>query len=203
MVEALRYTPGVYSESLGNYSNGSGLDGTNSGIKQRGFSTTSFVDGLALNSGSSGETAFIDRIEAVNGPASVMYGQTNPGGMIGISLKNRRMCALHQVSLGFGSWGRYEATADVSDKITKSGNIRYRVAAIGVTSGTQVDHIDYHRVGVLPSITWDIDPKTSLTLLGMYMYTREWYELFTVPYLWDINSRCKLSPHSTKHVYWL
>ncbi|MDT8873432.1 TonB-dependent receptor plug domain-containing protein [Komagataeibacter rhaeticus] len=91
VVEALRYTPGVYSESLGNYSNGSGLDGTNSGIKQRGFSTTSFVDGLALNSGSSGETAFIDRIEAVNGPASVMYGQTNPGGMIGISLKNRRM----------------------------------------------------------------------------------------------------------------
>ncbi|MBT0676909.1 TonB-dependent siderophore receptor [Komagataeibacter oboediens] len=171
VVEALRYTPGVYSESLGNYSNGSGLDGTNSGIKQRGFSTTSFVDGLALNSGSAGETAFIDRIEAVNGPASVMYGQTNPGGMIGISLKKPTDVPLHQVSLGFGSWGRYEATADVSDKITKSGNLRYRVAAMGVTSGTQVDHIDYHRVGVLPSLTWDIDPKTSLTLLGMYMYT--------------------------------
>lgn len=171
VVEALRYTPGVYSESLGNYSNGSGLNGTNGGIMQRGFSTTSFVDGLALNSGSSGETAFIERIEAVNGPASVMYGQTNPGGMIGISLKKPTDVPFHQVSLGFGSWGRYEATADVSDKITKSGSLRYRIAAIGVTSGTQVDHIDYHRVGVLPSITWDIDSKTSLTLLGMYMYT--------------------------------
>ncbi|MBL7238391.1 MAG: TonB-dependent receptor plug domain-containing protein [Komagataeibacter hansenii] len=171
VVEALRYTPGVYSESYGNYQNGGGITGSPSGIMQRGFSTSSFVDGLQLNSASSGETAFIERIEAVNGPASVMYGQTNPGGMIGISLKKPTDTPLHQVSVGFGSWGRYEATADISDKITKNGNLRYRIAAIGVTSGTQVDHIDYHRVGVLPSLTWDIDPKTSLTLLGMYMYT--------------------------------
>lgn len=171
VVEALRYTPGVYSESLGNYQNGSGIAGDAQGIKQRGFDTSNFVDGLQLNSASAGETAFIERIEAINGPASVMYGQTNPGGMISTTLKKPTDVPLHQVSVGFGSWGRYEATADVSDKITKSGNLRYRVAAIGVTSGTQVDHIDYHRVGVLPSITWDIDPKTSLTLLGMYMYT--------------------------------
>ncbi|KPH88790.1 ferrichrysobactin receptor [Komagataeibacter intermedius AF2] len=173
VAEALRYTPGVYSEVNGNYANGSGASGTNSGIEQRGFSTSSFVDGLRLNSASAGETAFIERIEAVNGPSSVMYGQTNPGGLIGISLKKPTDTPLHQVSLGFGSWGRYEATVDVSNKITKSGNVRYRVAAIGVDSGTQVDHIGYQRVGVLPSITWDIDPNTSLTLLGMYMYTPE------------------------------
>lgn len=171
IVEALRYTPGVYSESTGNYANGSGEAGDAQGIKQRGFNTSSFVDGLQLNSASAGETAFIERIEAINGPASVMYGQTNPGGMIGISLKKPTDMPLHQVSLGFGSWGRYEATLDLSDKITKSGNVRYRIAAIGVTSGIQVDHVGYHRVGALPSITWDIDPNTSLTLLGMYMYT--------------------------------
>lgn len=171
VAEALRYTPGVYSESLGNYQNGSGIAGSAQGIEQRGFDTSNFVDGLQLNSASAGETAFIERIEAINGPASVMYGQTNPGGMISTSLKKPTDTPLHQVSVGFGSWGRYETTADISDKITKNGNLRYRIAAIGVTSGTQVDHIDYHRVGVLPSITWDIDHKTSLTLLGMYMYT--------------------------------
>lgn len=170
VVEALRYTPGVYSESFGGYGNGSNESG---GILQRGFKSSQFIDGLLMRSGSSGETAFIERIEAVNGPASVMYGQTTPGGMIGISLKKPTDTPLHQVSVGFGNWGRYEATLDLSDKITRSGNLRYRIAAIGVTSGTQVDHIDYHRVGVLPSITWDIDHKTSLTLLGMYMYTPE------------------------------
>ncbi|WP_244987574.1 TonB-dependent siderophore receptor, partial [Komagataeibacter oboediens] len=111
VAEALRYTPGVYSEELGNYQSGGGIAGTSQGIVQRGFSTKSFVDGLQLDSASSGETAFIERIEAVNGPASVMYGQTNPGGMIGISLKKPTDTPFHQVSVGFGSWGRYETTA--------------------------------------------------------------------------------------------
>ena len=88
-----------------------------------------------------------------------------------MTLKKPTETPLHQVSVGFGNWGRYEATVDLSDKITKSGNLRYRVVAIGVTQGTQVDHVNYHRVGILPSITWDIDQKTSLSLLGMYMYT--------------------------------
>ncbi|MFT8720672.1 TonB-dependent siderophore receptor, partial [Acetobacter sp.] len=172
VVEALRYTPGVYSEAEGGYSNGSNPAGTGGGgIFQRGFSSTPFVDGLQWNSAASGETAFLERIQAINGPASVMYGQVHPGGMIEEDLKKPTDIPFHQVSVGFGNWNRYETTIDLSDKITKSGNLRYRVAAIGVTSGTQTDYLNYHRVGVLPSITWDIDHKTSLTLLGMYMYT--------------------------------
>lgn len=167
VVEALRYTAGVYSESEGTYGNG----GYTSGIMQRGFNTTQFVDGLMTNTASSGEPAFLERIEAINGPASVMYGQVNPGGMLAMDLKKPTDTPLHQISVGFGNWHRYETTLDISDKITKSGNIRYRIAAIGVTSNTQIDNVNYHRVGVLPSITWDIDKKTSLTLLGMYMYT--------------------------------
>ncbi|MGY6768875.1 TonB-dependent siderophore receptor [Komagataeibacter sp. NFXK3] len=170
VAQALRYSPGIMSESEGTYGNGS-PKGADTGIMQRGFSTSQFVDGLMTNSTSSGETAFLERIEVVNGPASVMYGQTTPGGMIGMSLKKPTDTPLHQVSLGFGNWGRYEATFDISDKVTKSGNIRYRIAGIGVTQGTQTNYVDYHRVGVLPSLTWDIDNKTSLTLTGMYMYT--------------------------------
>ncbi|MFP2871572.1 TonB-dependent siderophore receptor [Acetobacter tropicalis] len=167
LTEALRYSPGIFAEPQG--TNNVGASG--SGIKQRGFSTSEFVDGLMTNSQSATETAFLDRIDVVNGPSSVMYGQTTPGGMIGVSLKKPTATPLHQVSVGFGNWGRYEATADVSDKITKSGNVRYRVAAIGVTQDTQMDYVKYKRVGVLPSLTWDIDRKTSLSLIGEYMYT--------------------------------
>ncbi|WP_415529850.1 TonB-dependent siderophore receptor [Gluconacetobacter sp.] len=170
ITDALRYTPGIYAEAYGGGSTGA-AGSLNGQIFQRGFKAWQFVDGLMTHSASAGETTFLERIEAVNGPASVMYGQITPGGMIGMSLKKPTDTPLHQVSIGFGNWGRYEATVDLSDKITKNGNLRYRVAAIGVTQGTQVNYVDYHRVGVLPSITWDIDPKTSLTLMGMYMYT--------------------------------
>ncbi|MGY6770931.1 TonB-dependent siderophore receptor [Komagataeibacter sp. NFXK3] len=168
--EALRYAPGVVTGTGG--MDGTGASVNDSGdIMQRGFTTTQFVDGLRSTSQAAGETAFVDRVEVVNGPASVMYGQVTPGGMVGMSLKSPTQTAFHQVSLGFGNWGRYEATFDTSDKITKSGNVRYRIAGIGVTQGTQIDHVDYHRVGILPSISWDIDEKTSLTILGSYMYT--------------------------------
>ncbi|NSL92642.1 TonB-dependent siderophore receptor [Acetobacter syzygii] len=168
--EALRYSPGVYSEAMGNFSVGSAL-GSGGEIMQRGFSTTQFVDGLMSNSMAAGETSFLERVEAINGPASVMYGQTAPGGLIAMSLKKPTDTPLHQVSVGFGNWNRYEATFDVSDKVTKSGNIRYRIAGIGVTQDTQTNYTPYKRVGILPSITWDIDPKTSLTLIGSYSYT--------------------------------
>lgn len=168
--DALKYTPGVYAGAEGTWNKGA-AGGNTGGYSQRGFRTSQFVDGLMSESLSSGETAFLERIEAVNGPASVMYGQVTPGGMIASTLKKPTETPLHQVTLGFGNWGRYEATADVSDKVTKSGNVRYRIAAIGVTQGTQTEHVGYHRVGILPSLTWDIDPDTSLTVLGSYMYT--------------------------------
>ena len=167
--EALRYVAGVRTENAGTF--GSGSASTSGSILQRGFNSEQFVDGLMTNSASAGETAFIDRIDVVNGPASVMYGQVNPGGMLGMSLKKPTQTPLHHVSLGFGNWDRYELSLDVSDKVTKSGSLRYRVAAIGVTQNTQTNDIAYHRTGVLPSLTWTIDPKTSLSLLGMYMYT--------------------------------
>lgn len=170
VAEALRYSAGIRTESEGTYGNGSARGG-DTGILQRGFNTSQFVDGLMTNSTSAGETSFLERIEVVNGPASVMYGQTTPGGMLAMSLKKPTDTPLHQVSVGFGNWGRYEATVDVSDKVTKSGNVRYRIAAIGDTQGTQTNYVSYHRVGVLPSLTWDIDRKTDLTVLGMYMYT--------------------------------
>ncbi|MFT9090932.1 MAG: TonB-dependent receptor plug domain-containing protein, partial [Gluconacetobacter sp.] len=168
--DALKYTAGVYAGVDGTSSNGANTQQANA-IMQRGFSSTQFVDGLLTNTQSSGEPSFLERIEAINGPTSVMYGKLNPGGMIAETLKKPTESPLHEATLGFGNWGRYEATFDISDKITNSGSVRYRIAAIGVTQGTQTDHISYHRVGVLPSMTWDIDRDTSLTLLGMYMYT--------------------------------
>ncbi|MCK9821499.1 TonB-dependent siderophore receptor [Komagataeibacter oboediens] len=171
--EALRYMPGVYAEKLGTSqvaTAGGNANGTGS-VMMRGFNATQYVDGIMSNSVAAGETAFVERVEALNGPASVLYGQVGPGGLIATRLKQPGETPIHNVSVGFGNWGRYEATFDVGDKITKSGNLKYRIAGIGVTQGTQTDYLNYKRVGVLPSIKWDIDDRTSLTLIGQYMYT--------------------------------
>ena len=173
VAEVLRYMPGVYAERLGTSSIGSAAGGNANGtgsIMMRGFASTQYVDGLVGGSLAAGETAFVERVEALNGPASVLYGQVGPGGLIATQLKQPGETPIRNVSVGFGNWGRYEATFDVGDKITKSGNLKYRIAGIGVTQGSQTDYLNYKRVGVLPSIKWDIDEKTSLTLIGQYLY---------------------------------
>ncbi|KAB8123657.1 TonB-dependent siderophore receptor [Komagataeibacter medellinensis] len=173
VAEVLRYMPGVYAEKLGTASIGSADGGNANGtgsIMMRGFASTQYVDGLMSWSSAAGETAFVERVEALNGPASVLYGQVGPGGLIATQLKQPGETPIRNVSVGFGNWGRYEATFDVGDKITKSGNLKYRIAGIGVTQGSQTDYLHYKRVGVLPSIKWDIDEKTSLTLIGQYLY---------------------------------
>ncbi|KPH86845.1 hypothetical protein GLUCOINTEAF2_0202479 [Komagataeibacter intermedius AF2] len=176
IMEALRYTPGVYADRYGTGDNGSMAingsgAGTSASIIMRGFNASQFVDGLNTRSYTAGETAFVERVEALNGPASVLYGQVGAGGLIATSLKKPTDTPIHNVSVGFGNWGRYQATVDIGDNITKSGNLQYRVAAIGVTQGTQTDYINYKRVGVLPSVKWKIDAKTNLTLIGSYLYT--------------------------------
>lgn len=173
VAEVLRYMPGVYAEKLGTASIGSSAGGNANGtgsIMMRGFASTQYVDGLVGGALTAGETAFVERVEALNGPASVLYGQVGPGGLVATRLKQPGETPVHNVSVGFGNWGRYEATFDVGDKITKSGNLKYRIAGIGVTQGSQTDYLHYKRVGVLPSIKWDIDEKTSLTLIGQYLY---------------------------------
>lgn len=173
--EVLRYMPGVFAGSAGTADNGSANGttgaGTTSAIMMRGFQATQYVDGIASRSNSAGETAFVERVEALNGPASVLYGQAGPGGLIATRLKQPTETPIRNVTVGFGNWGRYEATFDVADKVTKSGNLKYRIAGIGVTQGEQTQYLHYKRVGVLPSLKWDIDEKTSLTVLGEYMYT--------------------------------
>lgn len=176
IMEALRYMPGVYGDAGGTGEDGSlTVDGqgagTGSAVKIRGFAASQFVDGLNTRSLSAGETAFVERVESINGPASVLYGQTGAGGLIATRLKQPTDTPIHNVSVGFGNWGRYEATLDMGGNITKSGNLQYRIAAMGVTQGTQTDYINYKRVGVMPSTKWKVDENTSLVLLGSYLYT--------------------------------
>lgn len=173
VLEALQYLPGVVNmkgtaangAAAGSLANGTG------GIMMRGFASTQYVDGIMSRSSSAGETAFVERVEALMGPASVLYGQVGPGGLVATRLKQPTDNPIRNVTVGFGNWGRYEATFDVADKVTKSGNVKYRIAGIGVTQGTQQDYVNYKRVGILPSLKWDINDKTSLTVLGEYMYT--------------------------------
>jgi len=169
--EAVRYSAGV---GVGGFGTDSRVDE----ISLRGFRTGSFAnnvyrDGLRPIGSSSGPTAVatqfdgygLERVEIVRGPASVLYGQIAPGGLVNTRSKRPSEDVQGEISLGTDNYGLARLNADVGGAIDEDGRWLYRVVGVAYHTETQVDHVELNRLMLAPSLTWRIAPATSLTLL--------------------------------------
>ncbi|WP_166676613.1 TonB-dependent siderophore receptor [Paraburkholderia caballeronis] len=164
--EAFRYTAGVVTDINGADTK---LDST---TNVRGVGRTEYLNGLPLVIGTFVAPAFdpymLDRIEVVKGPASVLYGQLAPGGIINYVTKQPTDTPLHEVFMQVGNWGHVGGGFDFSGPLDADHRWLYRLTAVGVDTGTQVDHTKDNRVEIAPSITWRPDSATKLTLMADY-----------------------------------
>ncbi|SNT10834.1 iron complex outermembrane recepter protein [Granulicella rosea] len=168
--EALRYAPGLVAESEGNSSS----FWSGSSLQLRGFTPAVYQDGLTDDASGNTllDTYFYQRIEVLEGPSSVLYGQGNPAGIVNVESKRPMASAFHEVQLGFGTYGRYEGNFDFSGPLL-SPHLLYRLTGVGFTEGSQTWFIHPKRLAIAPALTWVPDAKTSLTFLTNYTYNPE------------------------------
>lgn len=163
--DAVRYMPGVVASSYGS-------DSRAEWLKIRGFEPTQFLDGLPLPKGAyvmpKMETWDLERVAVLRGPASSVYGQTPPGGMIDMVSRRPQAEASHEIQAQVGSYNRKQISFDSTGKIDDADTFEYRVSGVVRDSGTQIDHTDDKRYNIAPSLTWNINPDTKLTLLSMF-----------------------------------
>ena len=167
--DAVAYAAGVRVGS-------SGLDPRFDNIQVRGFETTiaaDFLDGLRQPGSGwlslySTEAYNLERIEVLKGPASVLYGQISPGGMVNRVSKRPSLLARNEVQVQRGSYGHEQAQFDVGGKLDEAGDVLFRTVGLYRDSGYSVDQMDNQSQLIAPSLTWQIDPDTSLTLLAQY-----------------------------------
>jgi iron complex outermembrane receptor protein len=178
--EALRYAPGVVPESQGNTSSFWNA----SSLQIRGFIPSVYQDGLTDDA--TGNTLldayFYQRLEILEGPSSVLYGQGNPAGIVNVESKRPMASTLHEVQLGFGTYGRYEGNFDFSGPL-RSPHWLYRLTGVGFTEGSQTWFVHPKRLAIAPALTWIPDTKTSLTFLSNYTYNPEVGAYAAVPAL--------------------
>jgi len=168
--QALRYTPGVLAETYGASSQ------FDIYTQVRGFRPAFFLDGLRLPFGSIAtgwassvvEPYGLERIEVLKGPASALYGQSGPGGLINMASKRPTAETLREVELQAGSFDRGQVAIDLGGPVDEDGKFLYRLTGLVREAGTQVDFIDNNRVYIAPALTWNLAPDTSLTLLANY-----------------------------------
>ncbi|AJY47784.1 TonB-dependent siderophore receptor [Martelella endophytica] len=110
----------------------------------------------------------IDRVEVVRGPASVLYGQMTPGGMVNLVSKKPTEETRGEVFTTVGNDSYIKSGIDLSGPIDENGIYRYRFVASGRYNETNIDGVESSRVSVLPSLEIAPDDATSLTLQFSY-----------------------------------
>lgn len=168
--QALRYTAGVSPETRGATAVRYDL------MNIRGFSPDQYLDGLRLIGSVNGyavpqiDISRLDRIEVVKGPASVLYGQASPGGLVAMTSKLPTEAAFGQVELSGGTQGYAEATADLGGPLTRDGRLLFRLDGMAERTDTQISHTEAERVAISPAVTWTPDARTRWTLLYSHQY---------------------------------
>lgn len=163
--DAVRYMPGIVSASYGS-------DTRYDWMRVRGFEPTQFLDGLSLPRGvyanPKAETWNLDRLALLRGPASSVYGQTPPGGLLDMVSRRPSAESSHAIQLQYGSDNYRQINFASTGKIDDEGQFLYGLSGVVRDAGTQVDHIDNKRYNIAPSLTWNIDTDTRLTLLSQF-----------------------------------
>lgn len=170
--EALRYTAGVFAQPFG-------PDSDTNWIFIRGFQATAtgtYMDGLQLFSYGFGgfyvDSFGLERIEVLKGPASVLYGGSNPGGMVNYVSKRPDFERKRYVETGVNDAGNVYLGFDIGD-VANNGAVSYRVTGKVAGGDTYSDFQDGWRGFISPSISWKPDEATTLTILANYSHIDE------------------------------
>jgi iron complex outermembrane receptor protein len=171
LADALAYTPGVDVAA-------NGTDSRYDWLTVRGFDLYSpgfYLDGLALrNVGNFAvwqiENYAAERIEVLRGPASVLYGLSNGAGMVNVVSKRPTAERRGEVQAQWGTYGRKQVMADVSGPVDAQGTLLYRMIGLARDARLPAGGMPDDRVFVAPSLTWQPNAATSLTLLGQYAH---------------------------------
>lgn len=168
LTQALRYTPGVISQY--------GDDSRYDWFTIRGFRPSRYLDGLRLPFGSRGyaqprvEPFSLERAEVLKGPASVLYGQGDPGGLINMVSKRPSATALNEVEMQFGTDKRIQTAFDLGGGAGDDDSFLYRIVGVGRLTDTQYDYVREKKGYIAPSFTFKPDEGTSLTVYGSYQH---------------------------------
>lgn len=148
--------------------------GSGFGITARGFgsnSVTALYDGMKslINIGSMSypfDTWNIERIEVLNGPASVLHGNGAIGGAINIVPRKPSQMAESTVMMSGGSFDEYRAAIDTTGGITEK--LSYRVDVSRHASDGYVDRGESEGTVFTGALSYEARDHLVVTLSGDY-----------------------------------
>lgn len=129
--------------------------------------TQVYRDG-SLSVGALFSTADVQRIEVLKGPAAMLYGRLEPGGLINVTTKRPRPEAGYSIQQQFGSYDTYRTTLGATGALTEDGSLSYRLDFEYLDKNTFRDFTFNEQAFVSPKLTWKITDRTQIDLEYQY-----------------------------------
>lgn len=166
--QALQNTSGVYKQQAESAET----------FNIRGFQTFEYYrDGVrnqsALTQAGDRETANLERIEVLKGPAAILFGRLQPGGMVNLVTKKPLEQFYHSLQQQFGSFSQFRTTLDTTGPITKDNELFYRFNLAYEDKGSFREFVNNDRIFIAPVIKWNISDRTQATFEMEYKHANE------------------------------
>ncbi|MEO1123267.1 MAG: TonB-dependent receptor [Cyanobacteria bacterium J06639_16] len=141
----------------------------------RGFDSASVLrDGFRPTFGFNGNIGYpelsnIERVEVLKGPAAILYGVSEPGGVINLVSEQPLANPFYEVNFELGSRSLTGGGIDFSGPLTEDGGLLYRLNVLYRDSAFYRDFdTDVERFFIAPVLQWAISDRSDLTLLLEY-----------------------------------
>lgn len=159
------YKAGVFGETYGYATRGDW-------VKVRGFDVPEYRDslqGLFGNYNNSRPDIYtLEQVEILKGPASVLYGQGSPGGLVNVVSKMPQLNQPSEFVAELGNYDRIQLAGDISGAFGGSDQWLFRMIGLYRENESQVNYVDEQVIVIAPSLTWIPTDRTELTLLANY-----------------------------------
>ncbi|MBE7385571.1 MAG: TonB-dependent siderophore receptor [Leptolyngbya sp. SIO1E4] len=153
---------------------GNTLSGNTETFNIRGFENTRVLqDGFRQFGGFGAnitETANLEQVEVLKGPASILYGEIQPGGVINVVTKQPLSEPYYDLQAQVGSREFISPSLDFSGPLTADGRLRYRLNALVRREESFRDfNNNLSRSFIAPTLAWQISDRTDLTVQFEYI----------------------------------
>lgn len=160
--DVLRFVPGATT-------NGSELDAFGDRYLMRGFEADRTLNGIRVDRmNHARDAASIERVEVLKGPASVLYGQLQPGAVINVVTKEPLRDFAFNASAEAGRFDFYRGTVDLSVPLTADGTVAARVIGAYEDAGSFIDFWKKDHRFIAPSLLFSPDDDTKILIEAMY-----------------------------------
>ncbi|WP_324726037.1 TonB-dependent receptor [Actomonas aquatica] len=156
LYDVVRWAPGVHQDNVSpqGWARYNMRGYTRAAVQRNGFVAYRFID-----------TSNVERVEVVKGPASLLYGQINPGGVINYITKRPDVVAAASLDLSIGSDHFSRAVLDLTQPLSEGIGPMYGRVVLMTEDVPRFQVLSSGRKYlVAPSLTWQWGNRGHLTL---------------------------------------